>query len=575
LLLLFNNCGKGFTLTDQDSLLLMSNIDNEPWPVVNCSAPVSAKPQVEEQTATRQHFPEEFKNVIFNEDDNLLVTVNNECYQKFGPLSILTEALSELTPNASMTTYRYPIYEEISGLEIYREMLGDVCITEVDRDYTLKLFNSPPSDPLYSNQRFLASINHSFAFAQGYNSNNGIVKEVRVAVIDSGVDVNHPDLTNMILRANGQVVGLNGISPSNPDISDSGYHGTHVAGIIAAQAQNNQGVSGTAGQFIKLMPVRTSNDGVSISDSAVTNGIRWAADQGARVINLSLGGPRKSQAWLDAIQYAVSKGALVVAASGNDGCQLNPNTNCVAYPAMFTTESTGMLTVGSFDVTSGGLSRFSNYSSTFVDILAPGSDGTNGILSTVPTYRSPTGYASRSGRSPIHGTSMAAPVVSGAAAMVIGLAESRGFKITPEQVKLFFTRGSIERSDMSGYSIRGKRLDLKRLLDAVADDTGLPISSSLDRSQAAGRVEIASHSKRIGLPSGSTLELEVEKTSDSAILVNYEWLKDGHVIQGQQKSRLVINNLRLSDKGIYQARLSSGKTQRLTKPIKVNVANCN
>jgi subtilisin family serine protease len=242
---------------------------------------------------------------------------------------------------------------------------------------------------------------------------------------------------------------------------------------------------------------------------------------------------------------------------------------------MFTRESTGMLTVGSFDATSRGLSGFSNYSSTFVDILAPGSDGSNGILSTVPTSRSATGYASRAGTSPIQGTSMAAPVVSGAAAMVIGLAESRGFRITPEQVKVFFAKGSIERADMTNYSIRGKVLDLKKLLDAVAEDTGLPISSSLDRSQAAGKVEIASHSKSVGLPSGSSLELKVDKTSDSAVLVNYQWLKDGQVIQGQHNPILVIHNLRPSDKGIYQARLSSGKTQKLTAPIKVNVANCN
>jgi hypothetical protein len=117
-------------------------------------------------------------------------------------------------------------------------------------------------------------------------------------------------------------------------------------------------------------------------------------------------------------------------------------------------------------------------------------------------------------------------------------------------------------------------LDLKKLLDTVADDTGLPLSSNLDRSQVRGRIQIQDHSRSIGLPAGSPLELSVTKSSDSAILVKYEWLKNGQVIPGANQPRLVIRNTSLQDKGVYQARLSSGLTQKLTGPIKVNIANC-
>lgn len=590
LLVFFNNCSPGFQVSESGSNLgSLFQADNEPWPEVNCSVANLSKAKLasEEEESVKQRFPDELKSLLLTEDDNLLVTVDNECFQSKGAQSLLTQALTELTPDAAMTTYRYPIFEETMGLEIYREMLNDNCIVEVDQDEQIALFNSPPTDPGYSTQRYLAAINHSTAFAQGYNVNNGINQDIRVAIIDSGVDTNHPDLRDMILRQNNQVVGLNGVSPSSTDYSDSGFHGTHVAGIVGAQAHNNQGISGTAGLNVKLMPVKTSNDGNSISASAVTNGLRWAADNGARVINMSLGGNTRVQAWIEAIRYANEKGAFVVIAAGNDGCEVTRpctytrggqtiRTNSYeVYPAMFSTEATGVVTVGSSDVGTRNRSGFSNFSNQYVDIFAPGSDGANGILSTVPIRDSASGYSAGEGGRPINGTSMAAPVVAGAAAMVIGLAESRGFSITPDQVKYFFEKGSVENSSYSTFAIRGKVLDLKRLLDLVASDTGLPISSSLPRSQAAGVVELATHSKSLGLASGSALELQVQKTANSAVLVKYEWYKDGKILPGETKPVLRIANTGLRDKGVYQARLSSGRTQKFTSPIKVNIANCN
>ncbi len=565
-LFLFNNCSQGF-LVDQDGQLSASSIidpnnpspeiDTTPWPEVNCSEPKSFnKIAAIEMTEPKQRFPEELKNETFYPDDDLLVTINNECFTQFGHQSDLTENLKLLSPNAKFTTFSYKVSKKISGLEVYQEMLKDSCLVEIDRDYQIKIVSSAPNDPSYSKQNYLNSIHHPEAFAQAYNSNNGINKEVRVAVIDTGVQTTHPDLSNMILMENGKVV-----APSD-NYLDSGIHGTHVSGIIAAQANNNQGISGTAGAYIKIMPVKVSNDGQSVNTSTVTNGIYWAADNGAKVINMSLGGAQTTSSFLEAIKYANSKGVFVIAAAGNDGKQLN--SSFLFYPAAYTVNVSGMLSVGSFDASTKKKSSFSNYSSTYVDIMAPGSDSTYGkIYSTIPN-----GYGS------LEGTSMASPVVAGAAAMIIGLAESRGFSITPEQVKKFFIRGSQVDSSFSNFAIGGKLLDLKKLMDSVADDTGLPLTSNLDRSQAAGLIEIASHSESLGLATGSDLQLKVGKTSSSSELVNYEWLKDGKVISDQNQSILTIKNIGLSDKGVYQARISSGLTKKLTKAIKVNVANC-
>ncbi|MCX7674679.1 MAG: S8 family serine peptidase [Bdellovibrionaceae bacterium] len=588
LLLLFNNCGQGFKALSADEWssfggvgMSGAQVAADPWPEVICPSPNMYKLSATSEEVAGSisedtlRIASDLRAAWLDESHNLMVTVDNQCIKTQGAQSWLTEELIVLTPDAQFTTYRYPLYEPIWSEEIVRDASNDPCIRGVDFDADLKLFQGAPVDPRYSEQRYLASVGHAQAFGSVYNPYNGINQEVRVAVIDSGVDINHPDLRDMIARENGQVLALNGITNSS-DVADSGFHGTHVAGIIAAQANNNEGISGTAGKFVKLLPVRASNDGASIALSAVTNGIRWAADRGAKVINLSLGGEQRRIEWLDAIRYAGEKGVLVVAAAGNDGRQISSQQT--TYPAMFTAEVSNMLSVGSFDAATGGRSSFSNYSAQFVDIFAPGSDGTTGILSTVPTNLSASGYGSRvqtsQGARPINGTSMAAPVVSGAAALIYALAQSRGFQITPEQVKIFFERGSDINPSFNSLAKGGKVLNLKKLVDAVADDTGLSLSSTKDRSEAAGRVEIAHHSRAIGLPSGSRLELSVEKSSDSALLIKYQWYKDGRPIPGANSAELKKNEITVEDKGIYTAELSSGKTLRRTASIKVNVKDC-
>ncbi|MCS6839100.1 MAG: S8 family serine peptidase [Bdellovibrionaceae bacterium] len=594
-LILFNNCGKGFR---RDNSFVLSETfelpslyyDDGNWPEVQCPTT-----QEKIRIAVTQGQLDAEENKIVNFDDhnqnnkiiahnlrrrwianseNLAVTIHNQCFLEGKSTSFLALPVANLTPEATYTTFRLPVNEAIWGEELYREAINDPCVVSVSLDEDIpvsQVAGPPPNDPRYPEQNYLRRINHAFVYSYAYNQFNGIKIDVPVAVVDTGVDINHPDLNSMILRdQNGNLVTLNGMNSSNNpnDVTDSGFHGTHVSGIIAAQGNNGIGISGVGGRGIKLIPIKASNDGNTLSLSAILNGIRWAVDRGARVINLSLGGSVRNEDFLNAIRYAESKGVLVIAAAGNEGRELN--SNYTIYPAMFTTEVSNMLTVGSLDASSGNRSNFSNYSSTYVDLFAPGSDGSSGILSTVPVRDG--SYASRLGGQPINGTSMAAPVVSAAAALVIGLAESRGFPISHNQVKLFFEKAALR--PFRGLEKVDKVLDLWRLLETVALDSNLSLLSQLPPSEMRGRLAFEQQSSSIGLPAGRDVEISVKKSADSSILAKYQWFKNGQPIAGGTGPTLKLKNLSLEDKGIYVNRTYHGKTIIQSSYIKINVAKC-
>lgn len=213
-----------------------------------------------------------------------------------------------------------------------------------------------------------------------------------VAVVDTGVDAGHPDLAGVVLA------GTDFVAPGGDGTTDPNGHGTHVSGIIAADANNGIGGAGLA-QGAKILPVRVMAADGTGWDSDVAAGVSWAADHGASVINLSLGGPTESSVMDAAVQYALGRGVSVVVAAGNDGDNGNP----VEWPAA----DPGVLAVGAVDV-SGVRPSWSSTGS-FVSLVAPGVD----ILSTVPvTSTNPSGYATWSG------TSMATPFVTASVALL-------------------------------------------------------------------------------------------------------------------------------------------------------------
>lgn len=237
---------------------------------------------------------------------------------------------------------------------------------------------------------------------------------VKVCVVDQGVDYNHEDLSANYGYGKDFVDNDNDPYPVN----SMEFHGTHVAGTIAAVMNNNLGVVGVAQGLI--ISCRALNDSGTGSTAWVSQCIRWCADTGAKVINMSLGGSTPSSELESAVNYAVdTAGVVVVAASGNDGA------SSINYPAAYQAS----IAVGAID-TLGQRAYFSNYGPE-LDVVAPGVM----ILSTTPFINS-YGY--------LDGTSMATPHVSGLAALIL----SKNPNLSPAEVRGIITGTAIDMGEM-------------------------------------------------------------------------------------------------------------------------------
>jgi len=267
----------------------------------------------------------------------------------------------------------------------------------VEEDGIVQLFQNP-NDPRYADQWHLRSISAPQAWDVTTGSN-----QVTIAVIDTGVDYNHTDLAGKV------EAGYNWVDRNNNPMDDHG-HGTHVAGTAAALSNNSTGVAGVDWQA-RIMPLKVLDSQGYGYDSDVAAAIRYAADNGAKVINMSLGSPDYSYTLEEACSYAYNKGVTVVAASGNEGSR-------VGYPAA----CDHVIAVGALE-SNDSLAYFSNRGPE-LDLTAPGVD----ILSTVRngTYQK------------MSGTSMASPVVAGCASLV--LSTHPGY--TPSQVEGVLENGA-------------------------------------------------------------------------------------------------------------------------------------
>ncbi|MET9314798.1 S8 family serine peptidase [Kribbella sp. NPDC003505] len=225
-----------------------------------------------------------------------------------------------------------------------------------------------------------------------------------VAVLDTGVDSGHPDLVGRL------VPGYNAVSSTRPNPVDDNGHGTMALGIVAASANNGYGVAGI-GWAAKAMPVKVLDANGEGYDADIAEGIDWAVAHGATVINMSLAGPYDNPVLHDAVKRAVAAGVVVVAASGNNGNAAAQFP--AAYPEVIAVSATDQ---------GGALTDFSSYGD-WVDVAAPGWDiVTTGARSMTPAGQDPIWLCT--------GTSCAAPIIAGVAALV----KNKWPAYTPAQV---------------------------------------------------------------------------------------------------------------------------------------------
>ncbi|MFH1425884.1 MAG: S8 family serine peptidase [Candidatus Kerfeldbacteria bacterium] len=331
-----------------------------------------------------------------------------------------------------------------------------------------------PNDTYYANQWHHSDADAGISSEDAWADQTGTYSVV-IAIIDSGIDTDHPDIEDN-LWLNGDEIADNGIDDdSNGYIDDvNGYdfvdddknpnpqpdgvdndsqngadngvtHGTHVGGLVGAVGNNGKGVAGVAWKT-KLMAVRVLDDEGGGLDSGIIEGIEYAVDNGADIINMSLGGAGESALLEAAITYAKDNGVLVVAAAGNDGININSTP---FYPACYDSVIGVAAHKSSMEA-----AAFSNYGSNCVDLSAPGYQ----IFSTVyinAAYGFTASYDYESG------TSMSTPIVSGIAALLL----SEESSLTRSQLREVITKNTVDIG--LGSNFGSGRADANIALDGI------------------------------------------------------------------------------------------------------------
>ena len=355
-----------------------------------------------------------FKNTLSAQSVKTLTVANS-----------LTELSSLNFKKGPVFRYEIPEGKSVREMVDYYDGLPEVEYAEPN--YIAHAL-SVPNDQYYDDQWNMVKINSEAAW--DIRSDSGFVT---VAVLDTGIIPDHPDLKDNLINGadfvdGGQTHDPYNYQPTDPDPTDEatetngGSHGTHVSGIIGAVGNNYQGVAGINWD-LNLLPIRVLDENQSGYHFDIAEGIYYAVDRGTDLINFSLGSPGGSNTLKDAVEYADSSSIVMVAASGNDG------TSNILYPAAYPET----IAVGATDYNNNRCS-YSNYGSA-LDLVAPGGTNSTRILSTWGYYNMGT---TTSSYEYMKGTSMAAPHVSGVAALL--LAEG----VSPSSIKNRLTSTAVD-----------------------------------------------------------------------------------------------------------------------------------
>ena len=415
---------------------------------------------------------------------------------------------------------------------------------------TFKKISVVPNDPFFSRQWHLLNVGQSGG-TQGSDinavqawKNRTDASNVVVAVIDGGVDTDHPDLDDN-LWTNKKEVPNNGIDDDNNGYVDDIHgwnfvkktsdprkdkHGTHVAGIIGAEGGNKIGVSGVAWDT-QIMTLDIFDKGEKYTDDILLEAVNYAIDNGANVINMSLGytiphaslqlykqaKPDIYQRYVDTFSRATKNGVTIVSSAGNDDSE---DSGSLSLPSAFSSEIDGFISVAAVDHLNF-ITDYSNYGGE-ITIAAPGGSSTteqSKIFSTLPVDHQSYGG--------LPGTSMAAPVVTGSIALV--LAENP--KLTPQNIEALLKHTASKEDFLQGYVQSGNLLDVDSALKSAKKFNPKRFNGeiggklSLDESLSVPYNEIAypSIAKRLWKNSGKDGTIKYafsdkKVSSDSALL---------------------------------------------------------
>ena len=395
-------------------------------------------------------------------NQKFIVVLHVQCQPELDSLSDrVLKANPDEEVHSSRHAFSYALNEDWNVSDLEDAAKADPCIVGVtppDQVTTTRLALPSTSDTHLEKLDHLGFTNYTHAYeylVKKQTSANSIV-----AVIDTGVDCSHPDLAaNLVSNC-----GFNLLNSSQQPLDVSSGHGSHVAGLIGAVGNNNMGTLGVSGT-IRIQALKVLSD--TATDATYTyNGIMYAITQNVDVINLSLTGTNSQQRILtleQAVADAVASGIVVVMAAGNHALQLG--TDAFVSPAMAGSLINGAITVGSLDSQSGRLSTFSNFGNQ-VEIAAPGavnsySSGTiTGLYSLAP------------GRSyqRLMGTSQAAPIVSGAVALVIQFLKQKRVPYSPADIERIITQST----DSAPILVNGGRtLNFSKLVRNTYEYAGI------------------------------------------------------------------------------------------------------
>lgn len=395
-------------------------------------------------------------------------------------LTVVTNTSCHKQETLALKANTLEILEPTPISQIEKSFWEDPCVISISPEIELKTF-ATTNDTYFSDLTHLTTINapQAYDFLLG---GSGPTANVTIAIIDTGVAINHTDLSANIW-VNTAETGGNGIDDDgNGYIDDvNGYnfasnipnpspqvwpspntggesHGTHVAGLAAAKANNNTGITGVMGTNIKIMSLNVFGATASASTTNLINAINYATANKANIINLSLGGYGVSNSVQQALINATNAGVVVFAAAGNDSATLDDAL--FMLPASYAMNIQGMISVGATDDINGDLAGFSNKSNRYVEISAPGTHSSyGGLKSTLPGNA--YGYK--------QGTSMATPVAAGLGAWAISYMKTLGRSPSAATAEQYILESSDAVQSLQPFISSGRRINLLKLVNTIND----------------------------------------------------------------------------------------------------------